>query len=316
MSNSFGGVSDHPVRPARRFLHVCYCTADAGAAADLLVAGLGLRTVMQTPMERNSGEIFGIDGEIESEAVFVYDARGPRRAPAIEVQGWKDPAIVGEPPSDPTAAGIHALGFAVDDLDASATVLIELGCVETSRGRGPTGAPTVVLRDPTGVHLDLVDAHGVDAPRWHTSASPSPTSACRSPGTRGSAGRRSSGRPSTTPQASGWPAVAPARWLGCACPTRPPRRTSCNGTSPAPTGAIPVRRTTRASFASPSGSTTHGRPTTPWSADGWVFDRPPLEVELHGTPVPDMWICFVSDPDGVPYELVQRPRSAFRDDRR
>jgi len=25
-----------------------------------------------------------------------------------------------------------------------------------------------------------------------------------------------------------------------------------------------------------------------------------------------MWICFLSDPDGVPFELVERPRSAFR----
>ncbi len=48
------------------------------------------------------------------------------------------------------------------------------------------------------------------------------------------------------------------------------------------------------------------------TADGIVFDRPPLLVELKGTPVPDMWICFLSDPDGVPYEFVQRPRSAFK----
>ena len=43
-----------------------------------------------------------------------------------------------------------------------------------------------------------------------------------------------------------------------------------------------------------------------------MFDRTPALTELHGTPVPDMWICFLSDPDGVPFELVQRPASAFR----
>ena len=31
-----------------------------------------------------------------------------------------------------------------------------------------------------------------------------------------------------------------------------------------------------------------------------------------GTPVPDMWITFISDPDGIPYEFVQRPRHIFR----
>jgi catechol 2,3-dioxygenase-like lactoylglutathione lyase family enzyme len=47
-------------------------------------------------------------------------------------------------------------------------------------------------------------------------------------------------------------------------------------------------------------------------ADGVEFTHPPVSVELRGTPVPDMWICFLQDPDGVQYELVERPRSAFR----
>lgn len=45
---------------------------------------------------------------------------------------------------------------------------------------------------------------------------------------------------------------------------------------------------------------------------GWTFDRPPDSVPLEGTPVPDMWICFLRSPDGVPYEFVERPRSAFK----
>jgi catechol 2,3-dioxygenase-like lactoylglutathione lyase family enzyme len=44
---------------------------------------------------------------------------------------------------------------------------------------------------------------------------------------------------------------------------------------------------------------------------GWEFDRPPMKVVLNGTPVPDMWICFLSDPDGVRLEFVERPRAAF-----
>jgi catechol 2,3-dioxygenase-like lactoylglutathione lyase family enzyme len=48
------------------------------------------------------------------------------------------------------------------------------------------------------------------------------------------------------------------------------------------------------------------------SAAGITFDRAPMSIELRGTPVPDMWICFLSDPDGVPFEFVERPRSAFR----
>jgi catechol 2,3-dioxygenase-like lactoylglutathione lyase family enzyme len=45
---------------------------------------------------------------------------------------------------------------------------------------------------------------------------------------------------------------------------------------------------------------------------GRPIERPPRLVELAGTKVPDMWIAFVCDPDGIPVELVERPRSAFR----
>ena len=51
---------------------------------------------------------------------------------------------------------------------------------------------------------------------------------------------------------------------------------------------------------------------TAMSSAGWQFDRPPVAVKLDGTAVPMMWICFLSDPDGIPYEFVERPRSAFR----
>jgi catechol 2,3-dioxygenase-like lactoylglutathione lyase family enzyme len=37
-----------------------------------------------------------------------------------------------------------------------------------------------------------------------------------------------------------------------------------------------------------------------------------MTIALHGTPVADMWIAFLRDPDGIPVELVERPRSAFR----
>jgi catechol 2,3-dioxygenase-like lactoylglutathione lyase family enzyme len=47
-------------------------------------------------------------------------------------------------------------------------------------------------------------------------------------------------------------------------------------------------------------------------AAGFTFDDAPRCVKLEGTPVPDMWISFVRDPDGFPVELVERPRSAFR----
>ena len=46
---------------------------------------------MRTTDEYGSGAILGIDYDVRSVANFVYDRRGPRVSPAIEVQGWYDP---------------------------------------------------------------------------------------------------------------------------------------------------------------------------------------------------------------------------------
>ena len=49
---------------------------------------LAMKNTMNTPMERTPGGLLGIDHEIESQARFVYDRRGPRVSPAIEIQHW------------------------------------------------------------------------------------------------------------------------------------------------------------------------------------------------------------------------------------
>ena len=47
-------------------------------------------------------------------------------------------------------------------------------------------------------------------------------------------------------------------------------------------------------------------------AAGWKFHAPPINRRLGGTNIPDMWITMTRDPDNVPFEFVERPRSAFR----
>lgn len=86
----------------------------------------------------------------------------------------------------------------------------------------------------------------------------------------------------------------------------------CNGFRRVHTGVTTRSPTTRACTASRCASTILGATYTEMAAAGCAFDRTPASVELNGTSVPPMWICFLSDPDGIPYEFVERPRSAFR----
>ena len=99
--------------PARRFLHVCYCCDDAQPTVDFFTGPLRMKSVMRTPLEPSDGNLLGMDREIVSLADFVYDHRGPRESPSIEVQHWDTPATEGDPLSDQTHAGIQSAGFAV-----------------------------------------------------------------------------------------------------------------------------------------------------------------------------------------------------------
>src|SRR5260370_38987561 len=120
--------------------------------------GRGMQRVVGVGPEPTDGGILGMRGEVVSGTEFIYDARGPRASPAIEVQGWVEPELMGEPPWDPTVAGTQPVGFAVPDLAASLARLAEFGCTCVGSGRTPFGLQWVTLPDPNGVHPHLVVA--------------------------------------------------------------------------------------------------------------------------------------------------------------
>jgi catechol 2,3-dioxygenase-like lactoylglutathione lyase family enzyme len=305
-------MADDLLHPARRFLHLCYCTDDGGAVVDLMVDGLGLRKTMETPMEPNSGSLFNMEGDITTAAAFVYDARGPRRAPAIEVQTWRVPAPVGAPPTDVTRAGIQALGYAVPDADATVERLLALGCTEQDRGEGPAGERTVVLRDPNGVTLDIVaDEQVADVSNLHH-VRITCTDLDASISWYDNLGWKAIERGSLAdPALYGHPG-GDAEFARLRLPDEPTETYLVQWTEPASHGRHPAEAYHAGIFRIALGVDDTRASHDALVASGLRFDRAPLLIELKGTPVPDMWICFLSDPDGVPYEFVQRPRDAFR----
>jgi catechol 2,3-dioxygenase-like lactoylglutathione lyase family enzyme len=308
-------MSDDPAtRPAWRFLHVCYCCSDVEAVTRFFVDALAMRNTMSTPSELSSGAILGLPGEVEGSAAFVYDARGPRVSPAIEVQSWIDPPLTGRPVEDPTAVGIQALGFSVPDLASAVERLRSAGCTVIGSGQSPFNTEWTTLRDATGVTLDLVGDPSVPADETrlrHLRITCSDLA-------RSVAWYEGLGF-----DVLGTDKLQDASFLGLTDPTeavatrlRLPdegfeailvqwERPASHGHHYREPNHAGLYRTavgvedTRGSYAA-------------MSSAGWTFDRAPMSVELTGTPVPDMWICFLSDPDGVPFEFVERPRSAFR----
>jgi catechol 2,3-dioxygenase-like lactoylglutathione lyase family enzyme len=294
---------------ARRFLHVCYCCADAVPVTDFFVDALALRNTMSTPVEPSDGALLGMDGEIVSNAAFLYDARGPRTSPAIEAQGWVTPAVTGNPVADPTQAGIQALGFTVPDVASACDGLTGKGCTVIGTGSG-----VATLRDPTGVALDLVEDASV------------PVGETRLRHLRITVTDLEVSVPwyervgfavvdrAHLEDASflGHEGVVDADVVRMRLPDEPCEAMLIQWNEPRSHGRHVSEPNHAGLYRTAVGVDDTRQAYAELSAAGVVFDREPLCVELHGTPVPDMWICFLSDPDGVPFELVGRPRSAFR----
>ncbi len=325
-----------PPGPARRFLHVCWCCDDDRATAAFLVEAFGLRVSFRSADVPVDGAVLGFDRYIRCPASFVHDARGPRVGPAVEVQGWIDPPAVGIPVADPFRVGLRAVGLAVDDVDAVLTRLDRLGG-RVLADTGNRNTRRVVVSDPRGVACDLVadtrEIPGGSRLR-HLRATVSDLGASLAfhrrlgfeviarrtldtaehlgaPGTDGRVrGRWARLRLADEPfelELVAWERTAPARSSRDAAPRGPtgdaagvPRQPNQRGLYRAALRVDDLDAALEALGA-------------PDASDTGTLVRGPITVEVPGTPVPDLRVAFLADPDGIPFELVERPASAFRD---
>lgn len=303
--------------PARRFLHICYCCAETDAVVDFYVQALGLREVMRNPLHPSDGSLLGIDGEIVSGAAFLYDSRGARTSASIEVQEWVSPAMVGEPLSDPTRVGMQAIGFAVADVGAVVERIIFHGGTLLGRGSSPWSASWATLSDPFGTRLDivgdpLVPVDEVRLRHLRITVTDLDTS---EPWYRGLGFIDVDTHDVTKTDFMGFSpdgeAAVEVRRLRL--PDERCEVVLMQWTSPPSHGRHPVEANHAGLFRTAVSVDDTRRSYDEFRENGWVFERAPRQVELEGTNVPDMWICFLNDPDGVPFEFVQRPRDAFRD---
>jgi glyoxylase I family protein len=301
-------------RPARRFLHICYCCADDPTVTTFFADTLHLKNTMRTTDQYDSGAILGIDAMVRSVGSFVYDRRGPRTSPAIEVQGWYDPTPVGTPSTDPFRVGIKALGFAVPSLDTTVANMTAHGCSVLADVTAPFGGRQVTLLDPRDVTLELVEDPELapETSQMHhlritvtnlDSSLPFYEKLGFEVLQRGTI---------TDGDFVGKPGEADADYVRLRLPDEPFELRLIQWNAPAGHGRHHTEPNHSGLFRTALGVDDTRASYEYMMSQGAVFDRPPMAVELTGTPVPDMWITFISDPDGIPYEFVQRPRSAFR----
>ena len=295
-------------------MHVCYSSADHEPVVKFFVDAFGMQLKMTSTVQWGDGAVLGFDRQTHTGAAFVYDARGPRTSPALEIQTWIDPALEGVPPTDPTAAGIHGIGVTVPDLEATLVTVLNMGCTLVGRGSVDGIGEWATVRDPRGVTIDIVKgepANGNPSQLRHLRISVTDLDEAL-PWFDGVGFDPVATTSITDGSLFGIEGEVDAEVVRMRLPDEPFEIVLIEWRTPATHG-----RHTEIANSAGLFRAALGVDDTPAAYDalreaGWEFLRAPMTVPLIGTPVPDLVICFLNNPDGVPFEFVQRPRSAFR----
>jgi catechol 2,3-dioxygenase-like lactoylglutathione lyase family enzyme len=133
----------------------CNLNVSTLAGAVGVYESLGLRVKMRSRAEGQDASAMGLGDNTTSEAWFLYDARGGRGAPAVELVEWIAPKTSGEAYAHPGEVGMQALGFDVPDVGDVVRVATAQGA--RLRQGGPSAIGAVIL-DADGVALELSPA--------------------------------------------------------------------------------------------------------------------------------------------------------------
>jgi catechol 2,3-dioxygenase-like lactoylglutathione lyase family enzyme len=149
---------------AGHVMHLNLNTTDLEAEHRFYDGVLGLQLRMKSGGDGGDWTFHGIAEPVSSMAWFLYDDRGPRSSPALEVVEWRAPTTAGQAYEHFVHRGMTSVRFSVPTLDGLAEA------TERSGGTvvGALGAEGLLVRDADGVHVELVrdgSSHAPDGSR-------------------------------------------------------------------------------------------------------------------------------------------------------
>lgn len=304
-----------PPQHAHAVLHCNLNTADLARAQAFYTSAFGLTERMRTVGVDSDATAMGLGPRTQSVTSFLYDRRGPRVAPAIELVGWTDPAVTARPASG--TVGLTAIGYRTPALQAvldrvAADAGQQARPVEPVDGgllvRGQS-CPAARIVDPDGVTVEIIEIAA--------SADEDSDPAAGSVISHERITCRDLDRSIDWYTSIGWQAQArgdgdgSGRWASLGLPadssfsielTEQPSAAGIDWINAATQGlyrmALAVEDVNRAHAELVSG--------------GLSGLREPFFFPMPDTPTGGFTALFLHDPDGVVVELVERPRSALR----
>ena len=289
-------------------LHTNLNTVDVSAAAGFYADVLALRPGMKTARTAADGRALGVAGAPVTECWFLYDHRGPRTAPAVEVLEWETPATTGAHPAEPHHIGISSLGYAVPSIALVRLKAALHGRPWTELTAWPVrGNATVAARmtDLDGVPIEFTELAGGEAPVFsHLRINVTDLDASVSWYERLGFTAKATARSAETGDA----VLSYASMVTDGDPSFSLELTQWE--DPKGTGLASSPAYHRGLYRIALGVDDVNAAYETLSADEPL--TAPEFVELPGTRLGGVTVLFMRDPDGVVVELVGRPRSHMR----
>jgi len=293
---------------ARRFLLVTLNTAAADVAQEFYRECLGLEVQMRTdPDAAFDGTILGLSGDVRCDTRFFYDGRGPGASCGIELCQWLDPPTAPAPQVGagdlPGAArvGLSRLAFRVADRERTVAAIADRGfdIVERATIGVITDGPAALVCDADGVLVEIGDL--LPTASRHRVHFDGVAVSCADLQTSLNFYMQIGFVPVSGPPRAGLTRlVLPEdNEVMRLCLTQHPASDTCVPRRPNQRGlsgyALRVSSITAAIAATPDG----------------IAVRGPVVWPLPDTPTHGLTVAFMTDPDGVVCEYVERPLSPF-----
>jgi len=142
-----------PVRPS----HIGLCVRDVEVSLRFYCDGLGFEPAERYELDDTMFEPGDLARALEVDAPVQLCSQMIRRGDLnIELLGFGSPHAVGPAPARRNQLGFTHLSMIVDDVDAVAARLVELGGAVLPATRAVLGYDVMFLADPDGVRIELM----------------------------------------------------------------------------------------------------------------------------------------------------------------
>ena len=138
----------------QRFLHVNLNCADLALSGQIYTSLFGMREVMHTESTDGDGLAMGITEAVDSRVSFLYDHRGARRSPSLELVAWDRPRVVQKRYMLPNHVGMQSVAYTVGSLDAVRAGVSAFGLPTGCHSASPAHCSCGGTGDAGGAMLD------------------------------------------------------------------------------------------------------------------------------------------------------------------